>query len=159
MKHKIKLPSLERLKDVNDLNACEDALEWLLTQPDLITAWNNCNRSDWMIWILRGTRQLPSYLDLQIQLIVLETPLGDGRKVIDLITDERSLAFIDMKRRRLSGEFISAVAWDAARDAASAAVRDARDARDAAWDAAWDARDAASKFQANELRKMIEIVD
>lgn len=41
--------------------ACSDALAWLETQPNAATAWNACERGDWMLWILgklckRGTK-------------------------------------------------------------------------------------------------------
>ncbi len=29
---------------------CEDALPWLLTQPDAQTAWDKCTRGDWMLY-------------------------------------------------------------------------------------------------------------
>src|SRR3990172_2614405 len=32
---------------------CEDAIKWLETQPDFETAWNVCERGDWMWWVLR----------------------------------------------------------------------------------------------------------
>jgi hypothetical protein len=34
------------------LGACEEAVEWARTQPDFATAWNECKRGDWMIWLL-----------------------------------------------------------------------------------------------------------
>src|SRR5574343_1771335 len=41
---------------LNDLlethGACLDAREWAATQPDLATAWNACERADWMLWLV-----------------------------------------------------------------------------------------------------------
>jgi hypothetical protein len=34
------------------LNACDDAVKWALTQPSLAVAWRNCERGDWMLWLL-----------------------------------------------------------------------------------------------------------
>jgi hypothetical protein len=33
-------------------HACEDAVEWCKTQPSVEAAWNNCERGDWMLWLL-----------------------------------------------------------------------------------------------------------
>jgi len=32
---------------------CADAITWLNTQRDAATAWQNCQRGDWMWWTLR----------------------------------------------------------------------------------------------------------
>lgn len=32
---------------------CDDAVTWLENQPDIETAWETCERGDWMIWALR----------------------------------------------------------------------------------------------------------
>ena len=32
------------------LDACTDAVAWARTQPDPQTAWDNCQRGDWMLW-------------------------------------------------------------------------------------------------------------
>ena len=77
---------------------------------------------------------------------------AEGALRVANVTDPRSWAAIDAKRKWLRGEITDkalnaawAAAWDAARDAARdaawAAARDA--ARDAAWAAAWDAAWAA----------------
>jgi len=34
------------------LDACEEAREWAKTQKNLVEAWQNCKRSDWMIWLI-----------------------------------------------------------------------------------------------------------
>jgi hypothetical protein len=34
------------------LKACHGAVEWSSTQPDLATAWRECQRGDWMLWLL-----------------------------------------------------------------------------------------------------------
>ena len=33
------------------LGACGEAVEWAKTQPSLKTAWNTCERGDWMLWL------------------------------------------------------------------------------------------------------------
>ncbi|MCZ2079909.1 MAG: hypothetical protein LC130_33490, partial [Bryobacterales bacterium] len=32
---------------------CDDAVTWLENQPDIETAWETCERGDWMIWALK----------------------------------------------------------------------------------------------------------
>jgi hypothetical protein len=34
------------------LRACKEAKKWAKTQPNLQTAWYNCERPDWMLWLL-----------------------------------------------------------------------------------------------------------
>jgi hypothetical protein len=34
------------------MGACREAIEWSCTQPDLSTAWRECRRGDWMLWLL-----------------------------------------------------------------------------------------------------------
>jgi hypothetical protein len=37
---------------LKSLNACEEAVEWVKTQPNAATAWRECQRGDWMLWLL-----------------------------------------------------------------------------------------------------------
>jgi hypothetical protein len=37
------------------LEACYAAVEWASTKPDLATAWRECKRGDWMLWLLGKT--------------------------------------------------------------------------------------------------------
>jgi hypothetical protein len=41
--------------NITHLNPCDEAAEWLLTQPDAQTAWDSCERPDWMLWYLGET--------------------------------------------------------------------------------------------------------
>ena len=34
------------------ISACKQAISWARTQPDLKTAWRECKRDDWMVWLL-----------------------------------------------------------------------------------------------------------
>ena len=34
------------------LNACDPGVEWARTQKSQKAAWNNCERGDWMLWLL-----------------------------------------------------------------------------------------------------------
>jgi len=126
--------------------------------------------SDDKIWAVCAKGALPESVQrLMAVAFVRETPLHDGRNVVDLSTDERSLKALEVAElhalgRATDGEL--AAAWDAAWGAASAgaaawaaaatatwdaggaAAAAAAAARDAAWgaalDAAWDAAWAAA---------------
>ena len=101
---------------------------------------------------------------------VRETPIRDGRFVVDLSTDERSLNVLDVAMRHAQGlatddelaaasdaawyaarDAAWAAAWDAASDAASAAALDA--AWYAAWAAAWAAARAAARYAARDAAR------
>lgn len=142
---------------IEKYNPCGEAVEWLLTQPDIQAAWENCNRPDWMFFALSKIRPLTEQQNAAISVaMVRETPLHDGRFVVDLLTDDRSLTFLRMKEKwGSSPEGTSKPeGWDAASDAAWAAVWAAVWA--AADDAAWAAADAA---QANIIRRFIPRIE
>jgi len=41
-------------------HACGDALQWAATKPDADTAWAECERGDWMLWLLGALAGSPS---------------------------------------------------------------------------------------------------
>ncbi len=131
------------------LSPCAEAMTYLQTQPDAVTAWNQCERGDWMLW-LAGKYAGP--------------PEGEGRKGLVLAAcacarlalphftklyphDGRVLACIETAERWARGEATLAElrqARSAADDAAdAAAAADAAYAADAAAYAA-AAADAAA---------------
>lgn len=137
-------------------NTCSEARSWLAEKQitSLADAWDQCRRSDWMLWL---DRKLDLLTDRQRRLIackcVRETPLADGRVTWDLLTDERSRSALTVAERYASGwapaedlaaaRAAAAAAWAAARDAARAAAWAAAAAAMAAADAADAARAAA----------------
>ena len=142
--------------------ACAEGREWALTQPTMAELWDNCPRADWLLWISNKLGQSPDDRTLRLFAVwcARNTPLGDGRKTGDLLTDPRSLAALEVAERYAHGnasqeELVSA--RDAAEDAAGYA-------RDAAWDAARDAAWAAAGYaagyaagsaQADHLRTLV----
>jgi hypothetical protein len=159
--------------------ACKDGREWAYRQlPERSKAKMSAiwplliARPQDLCWVTtRGGVFSNCDLRLMACRFVRETPLADGRKVWDLLADDRSKNAVIIAEKSAIGEATEeeraaasaaacAAAWAAAsaaaRDAASAAWAAARDAawgaeRDAAWaasaaarDAAWAARDAAS---------------
>lgn len=142
------------------IGACEDAREWAKTQPDLQTAWANCKRSDWMLWLLSKTtvdKNDPRFRIIACdfaEAVLYLVPEGENRprKAIEVV---RRFALGEATRKELADaraaakDAASAASWDAAsaaKDAAKAAAKGA--SWYAAWNAAWaaalaDARAAA----------------
>jgi len=56
-------PEMTRKEDAMkikfDTTPCEDAEEWLETQPDIQTAWATCERGDWLWWALLHSGNVP----------------------------------------------------------------------------------------------------
>jgi len=145
------------------INACSDGRKYALTQPDMAAVWDNCPRVDWLLWMAEKTGCTPDDKTLRLFAVwcVRDTPLADGRKVFDLLTDDRSKNALVVAEKYATGNATDqelAAAWVAAGAAARAAARAA--AGDAAWaaagDAAWDAAwDAACKWQSERLRQYL----
>lgn len=147
--------------------ACRDGRAFALTQPTMADVWDNCLCVDWLLWILEKIDRSPDDRTLRMFAIwcARNTPMSDGRKTGDLLTDPRSLAALEVAERYANGNATDgelAAARDAARDAAGDAAGAAAwdSARAAAWAAAraaaWAAaRDAARDAQADQLRKII----
>ena len=140
-------------------NACSDGRKYALTQPDMAAVWDNCPRVDWLLWIAEKIGCTPDERTLRLFAVwcVRETPLADGRKVCDLLTDERSKNALVVAKKYATGnatnQELAAARYAAARAAAEAA---AEAAARAAGDAAWDAAEAAAgNAQVNQLRTMI----
>jgi len=151
------------------LDACAEARAWAKTQPDLQTAWTNCQRSDWMLWLLSRTgvdRDDPRLrlmaCDFAEAVLYLVPPNEDRPK--QAIAIARKFAIGEATREELSaasdaawaagaaaGATAGVAAWNAARDAAWAARDAAWAARDAAW-AAWAAGAAAGDVAWNAAR-------
>src|SRR5574340_86155 len=118
------------MKLPSTLEPCEEAADWLELQPDPQTAWQTCHQSDWMVWLLNELNYSDErVLRLYACWCARETPLADGRRVWDLMTDERSRAAVEVAERFATGEATlkelraaSDAAWSAARAAAGAAA-------------------------------------
>lgn len=148
MSHLLKLSPAEFC---DATKACADVREWALTQPMMADVWDQCPRADLLLWITDKLGHRPDDRTLRLFAIwcARNTPMSDGRKTGDLLTDPRSLAALKVAERFANGK-ASQEELDDARDdagaAAWAAVRAAWAAADAAWaawDAAGDAADAA----------------
>ena len=148
-------------------DACNEGYAFALTQPTMADVWDQCPRADWLLWILNKLDRQADDRTLRLFAVwcARNTPLSDGRKVGDLLTDPRSLAALEVVERYANGNATDdelAAAGAAAGAAAEAAAWAAAGAaaRDAAWAAAWAAardaaRDAAWDAQADQLRKIM----
>ena len=118
------------------------------------------------IWAVCSKGALPESVQrLMAVAFVRETPLHDGRNVVDLSTDERSLKALEVAElhalgRATEGELDAA--GDAAKDAGATWAAGAAWAATiaAAWNAAWNsgaaaARGAARDAQAEIARRVI----
>ena len=135
MKLNMRRPLAELLKQYN---ACQGGAAWAKQFRSASAAWEACVNPEWMLWALDKIGYSDqSNLRLCACEFVRETPLTDGRKVWDLLTDERSRNAIEVAERFAAGkagEDELAAAWTAAW--AWAAWAAARTAGAAAWAAA-----------------------
>jgi hypothetical protein len=135
---------------LSHLGACTDARVWAKTQPDLETAWRECKRSDWMLWLLAWTTlsQDDSRLRLMAcdfaEAVLIYVPAGEDRPR-RAIECARRFAAGDATRAEMDA---AGAARDAARDAAGAA---AWAARAAAWAAAGAAARAAARAAQSDI--------
>ncbi|HMM99853.1 MAG TPA: hypothetical protein PKC99_12645 [Anaerolineales bacterium] len=53
---------------------CDDAVTWLENQPDIETAWETCERGDWMIWALRHIDNPPD-MEFWLKLAIWAPPI------------------------------------------------------------------------------------
>jgi len=159
--------------------ACSDGVTFAMKHKTMADVWKHCQRADWMLWICRA-QQIE--LDAKAARLfacycVRRTPIGRGKVVWDLLTDERSRNAVIVAEKFAKGKAtteelqkarIAAYAAYAAYAAADAAY--AAYAADAAYAAAYAtaaataataaaaddaARLKASAFQADRLRKVI----
>ena len=156
-------------------HACGAGRDFADRYGTMADVWDACKRVDWLIWVYRRTVTPMDMRELRLFACwcVRETPLKDGRKVWDLLTDERSRNAVvvaerfargeatDEERSRAADAAADAYAYaayaadadaaDAAADAYAAADADAAYAADAY--AAYAAYAYARKFQAEEFKR------
>lgn len=134
--------------------ACEEGWVFALTQPTMAEVWDNCPQPHWLLWIAEKLGQKPDDRTLRLFAIwcARNTPLSDGRKTGDLLTDPRSLAALEVAERFADGRATNDeldAAWVAAWVVQAAAESDAAwAAARAAQGAAWDASGAAAEYAA-----------
>ena len=117
------------------LGACNEAIKWASTQPDYKTAWQNCERGDWMLWLAKALNVDDRKLTLAKYHCVNQVRhLMVDQRSIDAMEAALKYANSEISRDELNNYAEAAVA---AADAADYAATDA-----AATAAATDAADA-----------------
>ena len=111
--------------EIEKFNACKESIVFRKNYPDFKSAWENCPRGDWMLWIAKK---------LNVDLLKLTTAKAlCANTVRNLMKDERSTKAIDVAilfgQGKASREELDAAAADA--DDADADAADAYTAADA----------------------------
>ncbi len=106
------------LLDVNGYKACQDAREWNGNRT-LAQCWAECERGDWMMWLLSHAKLSDLITLTKIKALQVE-------KIRHLLKDPRSIAALDAAhsfgRGEISEQELSASAAAAAAAAAYAAA-------------------------------------
>ena len=121
----------KHIEYLHSLGACDDAIKFADKHLSLKSAWEVCQRPDWMLWLLASIEhQDDKNYRLYACWCVRNTPLHDGRTVWDLLTDPRSKNAVEVAERYAVGDATQeelatarATAGDAAGDAAWATAR------------------------------------
>jgi len=153
-------------------DACGDGAAFALQYGTMAEVWENCQPVNWLCWILQKMKIAENESEVRKFMcwVATETPLPDGRKTLDLLTDKRSRDAVEVALRfacnrananelsaasaaarsaaSAAAEFAaSSAAWSAASAAASSAAWSA-----AAWSAAWSAASAAAESVASDAQ-------
>jgi len=146
---------MEFTKYIKSVNACQDATEWN-GERDLQTCWKECQRGDWMLWLMKKA----DMCDLRT-LTLAKAKCAELAK--PYMKDERSLkalqAAFDFANGKITEQELAAAADAAAYAAAYAAADAAADAADAAAYAAYAAYAAAAYADAARIEILNQCAD
>ena len=143
--------------------ACTEGAKWALSiGEEMDVVWNAMveqGKYDWMVWTATRPGVFPdTVLRKLVCRFIRETPLADGRKIWDLLTDERSRNAVEVAEAYADGKATAQELEDAydAADAAACAAYDAACAADAAEDAAFAAAFAAADAAARDAAYAVD---
>jgi len=143
--------------------ACKAGAKWALSiGEEMDVVWNAMveqGKYDWMVWTATRPGVFPdTVLRKLVCRFIRETPLADGRKIWDLLTDERSRNAVEVAEAYADGKATAQELEDAydAADAAACAAYDAACAADAAEDAAFAAAFAAADAAARDAAYAVD---
>jgi Xaa-Pro aminopeptidase len=136
---------------IASLHPCAEATTWASAYTNAAKAWAECQRGDWMLWII-GKQAGTPLSDKRKTLVLCACECAE--RALPYTTDERVKACIDTAKAWANGK----ATIDDLRAAKSAAAADA-DAADAAADAADAAADAAAAdARTSTLAKCADII-
>lgn len=130
------------MSTLRGLGACGEAIDWAATQPSLRSAWKNCQRGDWMIWLV-WTLNYPKARRIPCAVEIASTVahLSKDPRVAECL--RVTLAWGRGKATEEQLRVARAAAVAAAE--AGAAAEGARAETAAAWAAAWAAETEAAR--------------
>ena len=143
--------------NLKKLGACSEAVEWAATQKSMKDAWANCERGDWMLWLLARTKCRKPGVKSRGPLI--RAACACVRLSLKYVPkgEKRPLAAIRAAEKWADGGLAIEVVNDAAY-AADAAAYAAYAAADAAYAAAYAAANAANAAELKVLKMCANIV-
>ena len=144
-------------EELIQLRACSDAVEWAKNYDSFASAWKECERGDWMLWLCgtkKGKKGWPSQEEIvlvecdcaELVLPIYEKQYPNDSRIRDCIETTRQWAKGEATEAELEAATwaaTGAATW-APTGAAAAATWAAWAARAAAW-AAWAAAEAAAE--------------
>jgi len=113
----LKEDKMKEYAKIKSLGACRSALEWLQSYTDPQKAWGECERGDWMLWLLSWQSE-----DSEPRKKLVYTACQCARLALPNIKDERARKCIETTEAWIRGE---------------ASIAQVKDARSAAYDAAF----------------------
>ncbi len=140
---------------IKHLSPCQEATNWIDTQADCVTGWKNCERGDWMLWLLARTGQDHKQIVLAAcKCARLALKYTSDERVVNCISATEKWAYGDasvslenVKQSRIAAADAADAAYAAATATAAAAAYAAY-AADAAYAAATAAYAAADAYAA-----------
>ena len=111
------------------MGACENAVAWAETQPDLPTAWEVCDRPDWLLWLagrVLTDADCPAIVRSAAGIArtaLIHIPAGEDRPRLAIEAAE-AWAECPCEAHRAAKAAARAAAWAAAEAAAGAAHAD-----------------------------------
>ena len=123
---------MNHIKQLNKLNACSAAVKYAKKFETLQSAWDSCERAEWMFWLIGKTTQSKAWSDERKPIVLCALECAETVKHLWPKKQEKQIEnSIDVLKKWCDGEVDTENAKEA-RDALRAAAYAAADAADAA---------------------------